>query len=310
MTPDISHGRSTPRVLVIVLCYNGIDLTRACLRSLREVRYPNMHVLVVDNLSQDSTPAIVRAEFPEVQVLETGANLGYAEGNNAGLREALAQGCNYALLLNNDTEAAPDFLSALVEACEADKRIGVAGPKVNFFEPQTLVYSAGGRIDWTRGNSEMIGLNAPDRGQFDAPREVDFVSGCALLVRCDAIRDAGLLDARFGMYYEETEWCVRIHRHGWKVMVTPASVIWHKIDPLRQAESPRIAYYMTRNRLLFLSLTRAPVLAWLNAALAQDGRTWLSYTLRPKWRNKRNQKMAMQRGWADFLRGRFGMVNV
>lgn len=299
-----------PRVLVIVLCYNGIDLTRDCLRSLRGVDWPAVDVLVVDNQSQDNTPAIVRAEFPEVQVLETGANLGYAEGNNAGLRHALDHGYDYALLLNNDTEVAPDFLRVLVHACEADSQIGVAGPKVRYFEPKDVIYSAGGRIDWQRGNSEMIGLNAPDRGQFDAPCEVDFVSGCALLARCAAIREAGLLDGRFGMYYEETEWCVRIHRRGWKVVVAPASVIWHKIEPQRQFESPRIAYYMTRNRLLFLRLTRAPAVAWLNAALAQDGRTWLSYTLKPKWRHKQGQKAAMQRGWVDFLRGQFGMVNV
>jgi len=305
-----THLQSSPRVLVIVLCYNGIDLTRACMRSLRDAGYPSMDVLVVDNQSQDGTPAVVRNEFPEVIVLEMSANLGYAEGNNAGLRYALDHNYDYALLLNNDTEVAPDFISKMVEPCQADPKIGVAGPKVYYFEPKDVIYSAGGRIDLTRGNSEMIGLNAHDSGQFDAQFEVDFVSGCALLARCNAIRDAGLLDGRFGMYYEETEWCVRIHRHGWKVMYVPSSVIWHKIEPARQFESPRIAYYMTRNRLLFLKLTHAPAAAWLNAAFAQDGRTWLSYTVKPKWRHKKNQKAAIRRGWADFLRGQFGMVNV
>lgn len=307
----MQQGDAFPRVLVIVLCYNGIDLTRDCLRSLRGVTWPATDVLVVDNLSQDNTPSIVRAEFPEVQTLENGANLGYADGNNAGLRHALDQGYDYALLLNNDTVVAPDFISMLVKACEADAKIGVAGPKVRYFDPENVIYSAGGRIDWTRGTSEMIGLNVPDRGQFDAQCAVDFVSGCALLVRCAAMRDAGLLDGRFGMYYEETEWCVRIHRHGWKVMCVPASMIWHKIEPARQSESPRIAYYMTRNRLLFLRLTHAPATAWLSAALAQDGRTWLSYAIKPKWRMmKAGQRAAIRKGWSDFLRGRFGMVRL
>lgn len=310
MQQMMQQQNSLPRVLVIVLCYNGIDLTRDCLRSLRGVDWPATDVLVVDNLSQDNTPALVRAEFPEVQVLENGANLGYADGNNAGLRVALHHGYDYALLLNNDTEVAPDFITRLVEVCEADLTIGIAGPKVHYFEPKGVIYSAGGRIDWARGNSEMIGLNAPDQGQFDVQCEVDFVSGCALLARCAAMQEAGLLDGRFGMYYEETEWCVRIHRRGWKVMVVPASVIWHKIEPARQSDSPRIAYYMTRNRLLFLRLTHAPAAAWLNAALAQDGRTWLSYSVKRKWRHKQIQKAAMQRGWADFLRGRFGMVKI
>ncbi|MFC1466091.1 MAG: glycosyltransferase family 2 protein [Candidatus Brachytrichaceae bacterium NZ_4S206] len=298
----------SPSVLIIVLCYNGVELTLACLASLSKLDYAQADVLVVDNASSDGTPAQVRERFPKVKVIQTGSNLGYAEGNNVGLRYALEHDYDYALLLNNDTEVAPDFVTELVRACEADCTIGVAGPKMYYFAPKDRLYSIGGEVDWRRGTTRMIGLDEPDEGQFDRSREVDFVSGCALLARVEAIRQAGLLDPRFFMYYEETEWCVRIRRAGWRIIYVPSSIIWHKIEPAKQAESARIAYYMTRNRLLFLRLTRAPLIAWLNAAFLQDGRTWLSYTVRPKWRHKAAQRRAILRGWTDFLHGHFGMA--
>lgn len=297
-----------PKVLVIVLTYNGVALTLDCLASLREVGYPALDVAVVDNASTDSTPQIVRTHFPEVLVIETGANLGYAEGNNVGMRHALAHGYDYVLLLNNDTEVASQAVSVLVAACEAQPDIGVAGPKVLYYDRPDLLYSAGGRIDWGRGKTHMLGIDQPDAPPYDQPADVDFVNGCALLARSSAIAQAGLLDPRFGMYFEETEWCVRIARHGWRIHYTPTSRILHKVDPLKQDWSPRIAYYMTRNRLLFLRLTGAPLRAWIDAVLFQDLRTWVSWTVKPKWRHRGPQRAAMIDAWRDFMRGNLGMA--
>lgn len=300
---------SRSRVLVVILCYNGIELTLDCLRSLREGA-AGTDVLVVDNASTDGTPQIVRERFPEVKVLESGANLGYAGGNNLGIAHALEQGYEFVLLLNNDTVVADGFLEPLLAACDANLQVGAAGPKVYYHDRPSLIYSIGGAVDWTRGASSMLGLNEVDAGQYDKAGliDVDFVNGCALLMRSAAIRQCGMLDARFGMYYEETEWCVRLARAGWRICTVPASRIWHKISPQQQAVSPRVGYYMARNRLLFLRLTHAPLRAWVHAALLQDGRTLLSYSVRPKWRGQRAQRDAILRGWRDFLRGRYGMA--
>lgn len=306
----------TPRVLIIVLCYNGVDLTLACLASLRALRYPRVDVLVVDNASRDGTATTIRARYPEVALIETGQNLGFAAGNNVGLRYALQHGYDYALLLNNDTEVAPDLLDALIAACSADPTIAVAGPKIYYFDRPRTIWSAGGGIDWRRGRSFMCGLDQDDQGQFATQREVDFVTGCALLVRCAALRQppppgtraVGLLDERFGMYYEETEWCVRIGRAGWRIVYVPGGRVWHKIQPERQAATPYVTYYMTRNRLLFLRLTRAPLRAWLDALVLQDGRTWCSWRLRRRWRGQGPQRVALGRAWGDFVRQRFGMI--
>lgn len=295
-------------VLVIVLCYNGVDLTVACLESLRRQTYRATDVLVVDNASRDHSPAIVRARFPEVSVVETGANLGFAAGNNVGLRYAWAQGYDYALILNNDTEADPELVARLVSACEADPRIGVAGPRIYYHDRPTTIWSAGGTIDWVRGTTAMVGLDMPDGAAFDRPADVDFVTGCALFVRRAVLEQVGMIDERFGMYYEEAEWCVRIGRAGWRLVYVPESMLWHKIKPAQQGLSPHVLYYMTRNRLLFLRLTGAPASAWLHASILQDFRTWCSWGLRRRWRGRVAQRAALRLAWSDFLSSRFGMV--
>lgn len=294
----------SPRVLIIILCYNGIADTLACLASLQQVDYPDYDILVLDNASRDGTPERVRAEFPNVTVLENGANLGFAAGNNVGLRYALEHKYAYALLLNNDTEVAPDFLTRLVEVAESDPSIGVVGPTITYYERPDLIWSAGGHVDWRRGLAVMR-TNEVDVGQYRNPSDVEFVTGCALLVRRDALQRAGLLDERFFMYFEETEWCVRIGRAGFRIVHVPQARVVHKIPLNARFDKEYLAYYMTRNRLLFLRATRAPLSAWLHALILQDLRTYASLVLRPKWRTRAGRQ-GMRQGWIDFWTGRFG----
>ncbi len=299
-----------PRVAIIVLTYNGLADTLACLASLERLDYPRerYRVVVVDNASQDGTPAAVRAAFPEtfVFVIENGANLGFAAGNNVGLRYALAQGFDYALLLNNDTEAPPNLLSALVAAAESDPRAGAVGPIIYYHAAPTRVWSAGGWIDWEQGISRMEG-EVEDQGQFTATREVDFITGCAMLLRCAALERVGLLDERFFMYFEETEWCVRARRAGFRILFAPQAKLWHKIPLNARFDKEYLAYYMTRNRLLFLRATGARPRTWFKALVLQDLRTYLSLCLRPKWRARRG-RVGMRLAWIDFWRGKFGRL--
>ncbi len=297
-----------PRVLIIVLCYNGLALTIGCLDSLRRLTYRSVSVVIVDSASTDGTPAAIRSQFPDVEVIETQRNIGYAAGNNIGLRYALAQDIEYALILNNDTEFAPDLLERMLEVCQNDPAVGVVGPKIFYHSQQNRIWSAGGMIDWQRGISLMRGLDAEDGPPFDSSAQVDFVTGCALLVRRAVLEQVGLIDERFGMYFEEVEWCVRITRAGWRIVFAPQARVWHKISIAQQDHSPRITYYMARNRLLFLRLSKAPLQAWLHALLLQDLRTWCSWRVRRRWRNRVAQRQALCAAWRDFLLNRFGMV--
>jgi len=299
-----------PGVAIIVLNWNGRDDTLACLASLQHVDYPDYGVVVVDNGSTDNSVAAVRAAYPGVALVELGGNVGYVGGNNAGLEQAQAVGADYALLLNNDTEVAPDFLTRLVIAAEADPQIGMAGPTLYYFAQPNVIWSAGGAIDWSRGSTRMVGLDEVDEGQFGKElRPVDFVTGCALLVKMPVVARVGRLDPRFFAYYEEAEWCVRVSRAGYKIVHVPSAKIWHKISPAARAASPATHYYMTRNRLLFLKATGAGWRAWAHTLVLEYLRTLTSWSLRPQWRGRRTQRDVMLRAIRDYFAGRVGRAS-
>jgi len=301
----------TPLVEIIVLNWNGLSDTLDCLTSLQGLDYPNYGVIVVDNGSVDGSVEAIQAQFPAVTLIETGENLGYTGGNNAGLRYTLARGADYVLLLNNDTEVAPDSVSRLVDAAEADPSVGVAGPTIYYYDRPDVIWSAGGAIDWRQGWTHMVGLDESDIGQLGhEPREVDFVTGCALLIKKAVLERVGLLDDRFFAYYEETEWCVRIARAGYRIIHVPQAKIWHKISPGAQSDSPVVHYYMTRNRLLFLKATGAAVNAWLHTLFAEYLRVLISWSVRPKWRGKKAQRKAMLQAINDAWHGRWGQQSV
>lgn len=296
-----------PQVMIIVLNWNGLNDTLDCLESLEQLDYQNYKVVVVDNGSVDGSVPVIRERFPGVAIIENGENLGYAGGNNVGLRHALRQEADYALLLNNDTEAAPDFLWRLLEVTQADLQVGVTGPVIYYYDQPEVIWSAGGVIDWRRGDARMVGLNERDVGQFgNEPREVDFVSGCAMLVRRAALEQVGLLDERFFAYHEEVEWCVRMRQARFKIVHVPRARLWHKITPEHRAASPLVHYYMTRNRLLFLKITGAGWKAWLYTLFADYMRTLISWSVRPRWQHKREQRRAMVQAIGDAWRGRWG----
>ncbi len=238
------------RVSLIVLTYNGIDLTMQCLDSLRHQDYPNCHILVVDNASQDNTVETIRAAYPEVELIATGKNLGYAAGNNVGMRAALKQGAGALFLINNDTRLEPGCVSALVKTLAANPRIGIAGPMVLTWDEPGLISSAGGLIDWAHADAANEGAGQADRGQYPG-RNVDFVNGCGLLVTAAAIERAGMLDPRFFMYWEEVDLCQRVKAAGFDVWFDRTAHMRHKATLETADLGPTTLYYVTRNRLLF-----------------------------------------------------------
>jgi hypothetical protein len=300
-----------PQVAIIILNWNGLKDTLACLASLSRLDYPAYEVIVVDNGSSDGSVAAIRSLYPQTMLIETGDNLGFVGGNNVGLEYAKARQADYALLLNNDTEVSPDFLSLLVEAAESDPKVGIVGPTIYYYAQPEVIWSAGGGIDWWEGETHMLGLNEVDQGQLGhSYRPVDFVTGCTLLIKMPLIDRVGLLDPRFFAYYEEAEWCVRVSQAGFKILHVPQAKLWHKISLVARETSPQVHYYMTRNRLLFLKLTRAGLAAWINTLLFHYGRTLLNWSLKPKWRHKAPQRRAMWQAILDYQRGHFGRVTL
>ncbi len=301
---------SLPEVTVVVLNWNGLSDTLACLDSLRHLEYPSFQVVVVDNGSKDGSPKVIRESHPEVRLIETGENLGYVGGNNLGLDYACSRKSAYALLLNNDTLVAPDFLHKMVGFTETDPSIGVVGPTIYYAEAPEMIWSAGGKLDRRTGLTLLEGMDEIDKGQYgEAPRQVDFVTGCALLVKTSVVKEVGKLDSRFFAYFEENEWCIRVAQAGYKIYHLPNAKIWHKISPDRREHSPQVYYYMTRNRLLFTRLARLGVSSWLSI-FWEYFRRLLSWSIRPRWKYKAPQRNAMLRGIYDFGRQRFGRVDI
>lgn len=248
--------QSHPRVAVIILTWNQRDLTLDCLRSLSASDYPQEfhQIIVVDNGSQDGTAAAIRAAYPSVVVLENAENLGFAAGNNVGLRFALQGDAQYLMLLNNDTVVDTDMLSRLVQVIEQDSTIVIVGPKMLYYDQPARIWCAGNRIDWQLGGSIRLQAEEEESAAEEPLRDVDFITACAILLRRSAVERVGLLDPRFFIYYEETDWCVRIARAtGQRVVYVPTAKIWHKVSAAMGVSSPPTDYYMTRNVLLFLT---------------------------------------------------------
>jgi hypothetical protein len=240
----------TPRVALLVLSYNGVDLTLNCLASLCRSDYPQLDVILVDNASQDNTVEAVRAAFPQVHVIPLRENLGYAAGNNVGIQAALDWGADYVFLINNDTTLEADCVSILVRTAQANPRIGMLGPMVYTWEEGHVISSAGGVVDWHSADAYNLGAGEVDRGQYPAG-QVDFINGCGLMVTRAAIERAGMLDTKFFMYWEETDWCLRVRKAGFDVWFEPAARMRHKAPIHHQDLGPTTLYYVTRNRLLF-----------------------------------------------------------
>lgn len=217
-----------PRVSIVSLNWNSYEVTLDCLLSLRKMDYRNFEVVLVDNGSADGSPEKLLEKAPGIRLIRNATNLGFAGGSNVGIRDAIRRGTDYVLLLNNDTIAAPDFLSQLVRVAESDEKIGALSPKVLFFDhPDRLNYAGGEQRRW-RLFPKVFGLRQLDDGRYDKTREVSFLTGCAFLIKANVVRKIGVLEEVYFHFYEDIEWSLRILKAGYKAMYVPSAVIWHK----------------------------------------------------------------------------------
>jgi GT2 family glycosyltransferase len=189
----------------------------------------------------------------KLTIISNEKNYGFAEGCNTGIRFAMRTGANYVMLLNNDTVVAPDSLRELVELAQTDPTYGFVGPKVYYYDYDgrvDVINAVGGRLIIRKGLTHPIGFGQIDHGQFDEPVELDYVEGSCLLTRVEVIRDIGLLDSAYFAYWEDTDWCIRGRKAGYKAIYAPKSKIWHKVAASDISFTNE--YYATRNAFWFL----------------------------------------------------------
>lgn len=244
----------TSIVYIVILNWNGWNDTIECIESCLKLSHLNFRILLVDNGSTDGSEEILRKRFPELVIFQTGSNLGFAEGNNVGIRHAVEQGADYVWLLNNDTIVDSGALSALVQAAEADKGIGMVGSKILYHDKPDRIWYAGALLDPRMPHRPSHrGLNEEDRGQYDAPCQTGYVTGCSLLAKKEMMAEVGLLDADLFLYFEDADWSARAKAAGWKLQYCPSSLVYHKVSiSTGGAASPTLLYYTSRNRLYFV----------------------------------------------------------
>lgn len=255
-----------PKVTIITLNWNGKVDTLECLNSLRQLRYANFDTVVVDNGSTDGSVDTLRAQHPDITVLANDKNLGYAEGFNIGIRRAYQNGADYFLIVNNDTVLDPDALAEMVKIAEQDARIGFVSGKVFWYTKRDVLQTVGRLNDPLLLIGPHIGSGQVDHGQFDQVCDYDFVDDVFLLVRRAAYEAVGGYDPAFFLYFEETDWCARVRRAGFRIVYAPGSRIWHKgiIGNENLPLSPKRIFYLQRNEIPFM---------WRNASRA----LWRAY---------------------------------
>lgn len=293
--------KQPPLVYIVVLNWNGWQDTLACVASCRVLKWPNFRILVVDNGSTDGSEEILRRHLADIKILQTGANLGFSGGNNVGIRHALESNADYVWLLNNDAEVAPEALSRLVEAMESDPTVAMSGSKIYLHHDRQRLNFAGGIWDKGRLRPRLLGANQLDRGQFDEQCEGRVLSGCSLLVSAHAVREIGLMEESYFLYWEDTEWCVRAHRLGHKTLFVPKSHVWHKVSASTGKDSFAQHYYYTRNGFSFL-FRYGPV--WVPVFIIYD----LLYSLKCLAGGNSQALKGFLFGLVGFLRGETGPI--
>jgi hypothetical protein len=238
--------------------------------------------LVVDNGSTDGSVMAIRSRYPLIDVVETGANLGYAGGNNVGIRWALAHHADFILLLNNDTIVSPDLVGAFVKAVDLAPSHAVLGAKIYYCDSPETLWFAGGWWDDQSNSFKHLGQGQKDIGQFSHLAEVDYITGCALFADAITFQVVGLLDESFFLTYEETDWCYRARAKGLKCIVVPDASLCHKVSSsFGGVDTPLMTYFMQRNRLLWAKKHLPPK---LRRRLHQEMVSTLFGALLPPWR--------------------------
>jgi GT2 family glycosyltransferase len=299
-------GEGKPHVAVVVLCFNRRDDTLACLRSLERARWDRLTPIVVDNGSTDDTLEAVRSQFPRAVTLRSEENVGFADGNNIGMRAALEAGADYVLILNNDTIVDEGLFEALIGEALRRPDAGALCPLIHYVDPPDRIWYAGARFDPRAiHNGRHTGYGEKEAGQYHAVRETGRATGAAMLVPREVIERVGYFDGRLFMQVEDVEYSLRMRAAGYRILFVPQGLVSHRVAMTTGGErAPMTAYYEMRNTLVVCS-RHAPLR--LPARLWREFGSLAVHVLHARLSSQPiANARAVLAGWRDYRAGRLG----
>lgn len=242
---------TNPLISIITLNYNQSVVTLDFLESARKLQYKNFEILVCDMASNENVTEIIHPEkYPNTRLLLSKENLGFAGGNNWGMRQAKG---DFYLIVNNDTIMTEDLLNKLLKPFQDDDSIAVTSPKIMYNDqPNIIQYAGFNPMNKYTGRTSIIGERELDRGQYNSSRTTSGSHGCAMLVKKEVAEKTGMFPEKFFLYYEEWDWSARILKAGYKIWYTADATIYHKESLSVGKSNPMKVYYHTRNRILYM----------------------------------------------------------
>jgi GT2 family glycosyltransferase len=239
-----------PLVSIISINFNNLEVTTEMLQSLRQISYPNSEIIIVDNASEKEHVDILKELFPEIILIKSHENLGFAGGNNLGIVKSKGK---YVLLLNNDTVVHPGFLEPLVLKCEENDNIGAVSPKLYYFDDKEVIQWAGSlKMNKITMRGFSRGTHEKEQGKYEVDWRSYYNHGAAMLVPRKVIEKVGLMAEIYFLYYEELDWGEQIRKNGFEIFYVHNSIVYHKASASTINNSPIKTYYMNRGRLIFM----------------------------------------------------------
>lgn len=239
---------TSPKVFVIVLNYNGIETLSTCLTSIFQSNYNNFEVVVIDNNSKDGSFEKARHNFSRAHFIKNSSNIGFAQGNNVGIRFALEKFADYVFLLNNDATIEPTSLTTLIKNAEKNSRAGILSPIIKKADGNSIWF-AGGNLNFKKMRAEH---------NFDIassqPYNTQYLSGCAMLIKKEVFKKIGLFDERYFLYYEDADLSFRAMKAGFDLLVVPQSSVVH-LEQSNEKNNSKIYWLVLSGLIFFLTHT-------------------------------------------------------
>lgn len=288
------------KIGVVIVNYNGEKYQNDALKTIFASSYQNFEVIIVDSGSKDRSIELAKKEYPQIHYLLQNENVGVAKGNNIGIRYAIETlDTEYVMLINNDIELDKETFQNLMEHADEDT---ITVPKIYYYEPNNMLWFAGGAMVWKKGESEHWGNFETDCGQYDIQKPITYSPTCCMLIHRKVFERIGFIDETVFMYFDDTDFCARANKAEIKILYVPQAVMWHKVSSAGGGADSKVqVYYMTRNKLYYMNKHREELK--FPARIFTYSKFLVKYLISPFY--KKNDRYIMK-AWKDYRNGKMG----